>query len=180
MKHLTQAEQYIKLVPFMTHLSREHIVQSGATEVIDMETSGLKDVGECDFALYQFQDSSILVYVKTGIAEYVQLRGIYNGVFRQTHYQKAGEETREYHDEPKYPAIWDQPLDFLDMPIRVTNVLKGENILYIGELIKLSHNDVLRISNMGRVGAGHLIEALKPHKLDLGTNTGDWKAPVQH
>lgn len=80
-----------------------------------------------------------------------------------------------------YPeAYWDMKIDELDIPVRATNVLKADLKYYIGDVVQLKYNDLLKIPNLGRVSANRIRDAVTNFGLKLDTNTGDWKAPTRN
>jgi hypothetical protein len=198
MKNLTLAEQYIKVAQFFTHLSQEHLLQSGAIKVIELESptvifpkdpliaekgpAGSVDTTMCRFTMYQFNDGSVIWYVKQSGDSYLQLRGIYNSEFRHTHYLKAGDEVREYTDDgsKNYPLIWDKEIHHLDIPVRIENCLKAENIYYIGQLVPFGKDQMLKFINMGRKSVDDLLEAMDRLGLKPETDTSNWKSPATH
>lgn len=59
------------------------------------------------------------------------------------------------------------PIDELDLPKRPYNCLKRANILTVGELRKMTYDDLLHIKNLGRRGAFHIVETLADFGLAL-------------
>lgn len=67
-----------------------------------------------------------------------------------------------------------RPIDELGLPIRFTNVLKAEEILYIGDLIQRSEVEVISIPMMHYKGLKAIKEALASRGLALGTKLKNW------
>jgi hypothetical protein len=191
--NLPQAEQYASLAQHMTHLSQEHLEQMGARKIVEFEGAtaisllddttnelgpkGRKNTSECDFILYQFKDGSQIWYVRADDEHYLQLRGIYNGRFRHTHFQAAGDDVKELHAPCGYPSLWDKEIDELDLTVRASNCLKSENIYYIGELIRKPEQDIRTVPNLGRVCLKNIKEAMEKKGLKFDTHVGDWTGP---
>ena len=60
-------------------------------------------------------------------------------------------------------------IDDLDLPIRVLNFLKTENINYVGELIQYTEKDILSFPNSGRKSLQEIKYELSQINLTLGT-----------
>lgn len=60
-------------------------------------------------------------------------------------------------------------IDDLDLPIRVLNFLKTENINYVGELIQYTEKDILSFPNSGRKSLQDIKYELSQINLTLGT-----------
>lgn len=52
--------------------------------------------------------------------------------------------------------------------IRTINCLKGENIYYVRDLLKLDYDDLLRVPNLGRKSINEIREVFASHGLTLG------------
>jgi DNA-directed RNA polymerase alpha subunit len=81
-----------------------------------------------------------------------------------------------------YPAIWDQPVDDLDITARAVNCLKHAAepaVEYIGQLVAMHPNALLKIVNVGHSTARNIEIALANHGLKLGTDIGKWVSPKQ-
>lgn len=188
---LTLAEQYVSMAQFMTHLSQEHLEQMGAKKIVELKGAlsaslddetktelgpkGSANTAGCDFLLYQFKDNSQIWYVRDSVNHYLQLRGIYNGKFRHTHFQAAGDEIKELLAPAGHPTTWYKAVDELDLPVRATNCLKSENIYHVGDLIRKSEQDIRLIPNLGRKSLGDIKEAMEKQGLRFNTNVGDWQ-----
>ena len=59
-------------------------------------------------------------------------------------------------------------IDDLDLPIRVLNFLKTENINYVGELIQYTEKDILSFPNSGRKSLQEIKYELSQINLTLG------------
>lgn len=81
-----------------------------------------------------------------------------------------------------YPAIWDEKIDHLQLPVRVENCLKyglEPGIEYIGQLVSQTEEQLMKVVNFGKTSMRRLNEALVRHGLILQTDTGNWKVPSQ-
>lgn len=167
----------------------ELIVQMTGPEIVytapDGDDTGTEDGpdGEsttmCDYLMYQFPDRSIIWHVRSPKAEYLQLRGMYGGEFRQSNYIAAGQKvTFIEQPKPQYDPILDQGVEHLDINVRTQNCLiHAGGVRYIGQLLPLSKNDLLKIPNLGRKSVAELIDLMAAKGLQLETNVGAWQPP---
>ncbi len=63
----------------------------------------------------------------------------------------------------------------LELPVRPENVLKAENIYYIGDLVQRTKLDLMKMPNMGRKSIGDVEEALHRIGLTLGMKVPAWE-----
>ncbi len=134
---------------------------------------------ECDYTLYQFGDGSLLWFVQGPSHAYLQLRGVYNGLFRHTKYVAAGDKVvRNWGEgeESLYPKIWDESIRALNITVRACNCLIAENIWDIAELIRCDEARLMTIPNLGRGTLKNIKSALAEHDMRLGTDVSIWEA----
>lgn len=62
----------------------------------------------------------------------------------------------------------------LELSVRSANCLKNENILYIGDLVQKSENEMLKTPNFGRKSLNEIKEVLETMGLTLGMSIPDW------
>lgn len=62
----------------------------------------------------------------------------------------------------------------LELSVRAQNCLKFENILYIGDLVQKSENEMLRTPNFGRKSLNEIKEKLEEKGLHLGMEIEGW------
>lgn len=62
----------------------------------------------------------------------------------------------------------------LELSVRSTNCLKNDNIVYIGDLILKSEQDMLRTANFGRKSLGEIKNVLQRMGLHLGMEVKGW------
>ena len=62
----------------------------------------------------------------------------------------------------------------LELSVRSANCLKNDNIVYIGDLVQKSENDMLRTPNFGRKSLNEIKEVLANMGLHLGMQTEGW------
>ncbi len=67
-----------------------------------------------------------------------------------------------------------KPVSELSLTVRTANCLEAEGILYIGDLIKKSESDLLRIPNFGRKCLNEIKEELAFMELGLGFRVEGW------
>lgn len=65
----------------------------------------------------------------------------------------------------------------LEFTLRTLNCLKGEAIYYVGDLVKLKEEDILKIPNMGRKSLKELEEFLEKYSLSFNMNIPWWVRP---
>ncbi len=89
-------------------------------------------------------------------------------------------------DEPSASVPVDEPddipfnrnllkkVDELELSVRSANCLKNDNIVYIGDLVQKSENEMLRTPNFGRKSLNEIKEVLKGMALELGMDVPSW------
>ncbi len=65
-------------------------------------------------------------------------------------------------------------VDELELSVRSANCLKNDNIVYIGDLVQKSENEMLRTPNFGRKSLNEIKEVLKVMNLELGMDIENW------
>lgn len=75
-------------------------------------------------------------------------------------------ETLIHSNKPENRYL-EMPVQDLDISTRAINCLKSENILTIGELIKYTERDLLRITNFGKISLNEILAALIELDLSL-------------
>ena len=65
-------------------------------------------------------------------------------------------------------------IDELELSVRSMNCLKNDNIVYIGDLVRRSENDMLKTPNFGRKSLNEIKEILTKFGLTLGMNIPGW------
>ncbi|CAK7193339.1 DNA-directed RNA polymerase subunit alpha [Commensalibacter sp. Nvir] len=89
-------------------------------------------------------------------------------------------------DEPK-PVATEEPqedlpfnrnllrkVDELELSVRSANCLKNDNIVYIGDLVQRTEQEMLRTPNFGRKSLNEIKEVLSTMGLSLGMNVPAW------
>lgn len=76
-------------------------------------------------------------------------------------------------DLPFNPALL-KKVDELELSVRSANCLKNDNIVYIGDLVQKSENDMLRTPNFGRKSLNEIKEVLTGMGLHLGMQVEGW------
>ena len=89
-------------------------------------------------------------------------------------------------EEPKTEVVEDEgdslpfnrnllrKVDELELSVRSANCLKNDNIVYIGDLVQKSENEMLRTPNFGRKSLNEIKEVLKVMNLELGMDNENW------
>ncbi len=65
-------------------------------------------------------------------------------------------------------------VDELELSVRSANCLKNENIVYIGDLVQRSEQDLLKTPNFGRKSLNEIRAVLDTMALHLGMEIADW------
>src|SRR3569623_1550405 len=74
---------------------------------------------------------------------------------------------------PFNPALL-KKVDELELSVRSANCLKNDNIVYIGDLIQKTENEMLRTPNFGRKSLNEIKEVLAQMGLHLGMEVPGW------
>ena len=77
-------------------------------------------------------------------------------------------------DELEFNTSLLKKVDELELSVRSANCLKNDNIVYIGDLILKSENEMLRTPNFGRKSLNEIKEVLQQMELNLGMSVPDW------
>lgn len=67
-----------------------------------------------------------------------------------------------------------RPVDDLELTVRTANVLKADNIFYIGDLIQRNEFELLQVPNMSKKSLVELKDVLAQHGLSLGAKLENW------
>ena len=65
-------------------------------------------------------------------------------------------------------------VDELELSVRSANCLKNDNIVYIGDLVQKSEQEMLRTPNFGRKSLNEIKEVLTSMGLGLGMSVAGW------
>ncbi len=65
-------------------------------------------------------------------------------------------------------------VDDLELSVRSANCLKNDNIIYIGDLVQKSENEMMRTPNFGRKSLNEIKEVLAGMGLALGMEISEW------
>ena len=88
------------------------------------------------------------------------------------------EPQRARADEPRIELPFNPNLlrkvDELGLSVRSANCLKNDNIIYIGDLVQKSEQEMLRTPNFGRKSLNEIKEVLTAMGLSLGMSVPDW------
>jgi DNA-directed RNA polymerase subunit alpha len=89
------------------------------------------------------------------------------------------EEDEEKVDDDKEMALPFNPnllrkIEDLELSVRSMNCLKGDNIVYIGDLVQKTENEMLRTPNFGRKSLNEIKEVLSHMGLYLGMQITGW------
>ena len=82
------------------------------------------------------------------------------------------------HEEPQDDLPFNRNLlrkvDELELSVRSANCLKNDNIVYIGDLVQKSEQEMLRTPNFGRKSLNEIKEVLSSMGLSLGMTVAGW------
>ena len=76
--------------------------------------------------------------------------------------------------EPGFNRSLMRKVDELELSVRSANCLKNDNIVYIGDLVRKTEQDMMRTPNFGRKSLNEIKEVLASMGLELGMDCGDW------
>lgn len=84
--------------------------------------------------------------------------------------------TVKAEEEPEFPFNRNllRKVEELELSVRSMNCLRNENIVYIGDLVAKSENELLRTPNFGRKSLNEIKEVLLHLGLDLGMRVDGW------
>ena len=84
------------------------------------------------------------------------------------------EKSKEEEAEIKFNKNLLRKVDELELSVRSANCLRNDNIVYIGDLVQKSENDMLRTPNFGRKSLNEIREVLMQMGLNLGMDIAEW------
>ena len=84
------------------------------------------------------------------------------------------DKSKEEESEIKFNRNLLRKVDELELSVRSANCLRNDNIVYIGDLVQKSENDMLRTPNFGRKSLNEIREVLMQMGLNLGMDISDW------
>ena len=76
--------------------------------------------------------------------------------------------------EPEFNKNLLKKVDELELSVRSMNCLKNDNIIYIGDLVQKTENEMLRTPNFGRKSLNEIKEVLGSMSLYLGMEIPNW------
>jgi DNA-directed RNA polymerase subunit alpha len=80
----------------------------------------------------------------------------------------------EIHDDLPFNRNLLKKVDELELSVRSANCLKNDNIIYIGDLVQKSEQEMLRTPNFGRKSLNEIKEVLGTMGLGLGMSVIGW------
>ena len=81
---------------------------------------------------------------------------------------------QELAPEPAFNPNLLRKVDELELSVRSANCLKNDNIVYIGDLVQKTEQEMLRTPNFGRKSLNEIKEVLTDMGLHLGMEITDW------
>jgi DNA-directed RNA polymerase subunit alpha len=82
--------------------------------------------------------------------------------------------TEEPQDDLPFNRNLLRKVDELELSVRSANCLKNDNIVYIGDLVQKSEQEMLRTPNFGRKSLNEIKEVLASMGLSLGMSVTGW------
>jgi DNA-directed RNA polymerase subunit alpha len=76
--------------------------------------------------------------------------------------------------EPEFNPNLLRKVDELELSVRSANCLKNDNIIYIGDLVQKTEQEMLRTPNFGRKSLNEIKEVLESMGLRLGMEITNW------
>ena len=80
----------------------------------------------------------------------------------------------EIHDDLPFNRNLLRKVDELELSVRSANCLKNDNIVYIGDLVQKTEQEMLRTPNFGRKSLNEIKEVLTNMGLSLGMMVSGW------
>ena len=77
-------------------------------------------------------------------------------------------------NEPLFNKNLLRKVDELELSVRSANCLKNDNIIYIGDLVQKTEQEMLRTPNFGRKSLNEIKEVLQTMGLQLGMEIPEW------
>ena len=84
--------------------------------------------------------------------------------------EEIEEEEEEEESTTKDDNMLETKIEELDLTVRSFNCLKKAGIEEVGQLAKLTLNDLLKIKNLGRKSLDEILEKMKELGFDLNQN----------
>ena len=86
------------------------------------------------------------------------------------------EDSDEASDEPAidFPPVLLRKIDDLELSVRSMNCLRGENIVYIGDLVHKTESEMLKTPNFGRKSLNEIKAVLSSFGLSFGLKFPSW------
>jgi DNA-directed RNA polymerase subunit alpha len=88
--------------------------------------------------------------------------------------EEIEEEIEESEQALPFNANLLKKVDDLELSVRSMNCLKNDNIVYIGDLVRKTENEMLRTPNFGRKSLNEIKEVLSQMGLYLGMQINGW------
>jgi DNA-directed RNA polymerase subunit alpha len=82
--------------------------------------------------------------------------------------------TEEVQDDLPFNRNLLRKVDELELSVRSANCLKNDNIVYIGDLVQKTEQEMLRTPNFGRKSLNEIKEVLSSMGLGLGMSVSGW------
>jgi DNA-directed RNA polymerase subunit alpha len=82
--------------------------------------------------------------------------------------------SEEQHDDLPFNRNLLRKVEELELSVRSANCLKNDNIVYIGDLVQKSEQEMLRTPNFGRKSLNEIKEVLTNMGLTLGMSVAGW------
>ena len=78
-------------------------------------------------------------------------------------------------NKPEIDPIFFKSIDDLEFTTRTSNCLKAESIFLIGDLVRRTPYDLMKIPNLGKKSCIEIKENLSMHGLTLGHKISGWR-----
>jgi len=86
------------------------------------------------------------------------------------------EEPEEVDNASGMHAIFSTRIADLPITKRSANCLRNENIVYLGDLVRLTETEMMKLPNFGRKSLTELRDLLEEYKLSFGMDVGQWSS----
>lgn len=89
-------------------------------------------------------------------------------------FEEEKEDESEQVEELKFDPNLLRKVDELELSVRSQNCLKNDNIVYIGDLVIKSENEMLKTPNFGRKSLNEIKDVLSSMNLNFGMTIPEW------
>ncbi len=89
-------------------------------------------------------------------------------------FEEEDDVKQESSEEVEYNPVLLKKVDELELSVRSRNCLQNDNIVYIGDLVTKTENEMLRTQNFGRKSLNEIRDVLSKFNLKFGMEISNW------